>query len=164
LAIDFDRMRGGQDDRGADMDSAFRYADLIVTARFDPECLEGICLDRATVLVDARVEQVTRRRRSNDGLIWEPEKLSLAPTSVARPVAQLVRDKGVQPINRPTAVFAPSSDPAASNSAVVCTWWGDGAARWPTSWQSAVSARSTEDRYRCWYAERHQGVWSLRAN
>ena len=44
LALDFDRLPGGVGNRGVDMDGAFRYADVVVQARFDPACLKGACL------------------------------------------------------------------------------------------------------------------------
>jgi hypothetical protein len=165
LAIDFDRMRGGEGNRGADMDAAFRYADVVVTARFDPTCLVGACLDRASVLLDARVEQVTRRRRSRDGLIWRPDRLMPAPASAAHEVAELVREPGGRPALS-TSVFATSSDANASRSAVVCVWLGPTgtAASWPTSWQGALVSRSTEDSYRCWPALREKGKWRLLPN
>lgn len=166
LAIDFDRLRGGEDNRGADMDAAFRYADVVVTAKFDPECLLGPCLDRASVLLDSRVEQVTRRRPSRDGLIWRPDRLVAAPAPVVQQIAELVRPSGAQPVVRPTAVFVTSSEEKALRSAVVCVWLGppDSAAQWPTSWEGAIVARGTEDRYRCWSAVRDDGEWRLRPN
>lgn len=167
LAIGFDRFRGGERNRGADMDSAFRYADVVVTARFDPSCLQrpgeediAVCTDRATVLRDARVEKVTHRRRSRDGLIRRPEPLLAAPEKAARQVLALV------PRDEPGAayrVFATPDDPLLKQSAVLCRAEpiGDEAAEWPTSWQGALTAPSTEDRYHCRAARLNATGWVL---
>ncbi len=176
LAIDFDKMRGGSKNWGADMDSAYRYADVVVTAKFDPTCLphhrerpDGalvVCLDRGSVLLDARVEQVVRRRRSSDGLIWRPDRLTPAPPAVARELADLVRPTGSQPLVRPTAVFMTAWGRNTLRSAVVCVSLAtvDNAVQWPTSWQGALVARSTEDRYKCWPATHEQSGWRLTPN
>lgn len=173
LAIDFDRMRGGSNDWGADMDSAYRYADVLVTAKFDPACLPRrpergaaaivVCTDRASVLLGARVKQVTRRRRSNDGLIWRPDRLMAAPPKVAHELAELVRPTGSQPVLRPAAVFMTAWGRKTRRSAVVCVSLEalDNAVQWPTSWQGALVARSTEDRYKCWSAAHDQSGWRL---
>jgi len=164
LAIDFDRLRGGEANRGADMDAAFRYADVVVTAKFNPECLRGPCLDRASVLLDSRVEQVTRRRRSRDGLAQRPDFLTPAPADVAKEVAELVRPTGAQAPVLPIGVFVTASDSNASRSAIACIWLGPtgSAAQWPASWEGALVARSTEDSYRCWPAAREPGGWRLK--
>lgn len=162
LAISFDRFRGGPDNQGADIDGAFRYADVVVTARLDPACLQSICTDRAPVLRDARVEQVTRRRRSSEGLIERPDPLVQIPDEAARPLLVLVSQE-IDP-SRPLRAFATARD--RERSAVVCRSGaapGD-AAQWPRSWQGAITSRSTEDRYRCWTARRGATGWVLDPN
>lgn len=167
LAISFDRLRGGQRNYGFDADGAFRYADVVVTARFDPACLQGICTDRASVLLDAQVEEVTRRRRSSEGLIPRPDPLIPAPEGAARSVAELLRPRGAtDDRNRSVRVFGTESDPSLRRSAVVCRGGrvGPDIFEWPTSYEGALSSRSTEDRYRCWSAWRDQKGWVLVPN
>jgi hypothetical protein len=163
LALSFDRFRGGEGNFGADMDSVFRYADLVVVARFDPSCLDGVCTDRASVLKDARVEEVTKRRRSRDGLMHRADALLPAPANEAASVQALVRtQEGDEPPLR-VRVFAVRADPRLQRSAVVC--WATSKpkepAQWPTSWQGALTARSTEDPYRCSTASKDRTGWVL---
>ncbi len=163
LALSFHRFRGANGKAGADMDAAFRYADLVVVARFDPSCLEGVCTDRATVLHDARVEQVMKRRQSREGLIHRPDPLLPAPANEAAAVQALLQTtrNDVPPL--PVRVFATRSDPRLQTGAVVCwaTWSPDEPIEWPTSWQGALTARSTEDPYRCSTAAKAASRWVL---
>jgi hypothetical protein len=166
LAIDFDRFRGGDGNRGADMDGAFRYADVSLTARFDPTCLEEICTDRASVLLDARVERVDRRRPSNEGLMRRPDPLLLIAAADAEPIARLIRSPATEERVRPVRIFATRSDPLASHEAVACMSWSRGNApiAWPSSFEGAIPERSTEDRYKCWIARKSGGGWALEPN
>ena len=59
LAVSFRPLPGGGGRSAAD--AAARHATLTLQARFDPACLEGLCLDRGSVLLDAVVLQVHRR-------------------------------------------------------------------------------------------------------
>ena len=163
LAIDFDRFAGGEDNRGAgrEMEAAFRYADIIVTAKFDPACLDGPCLDRGSVLMDARVEHVTRRRRSRDGLGNGEESLLPAPTGVASVIEELVSPTGFQVPHHPVRIFTTASDPKAVHSAVACV---SETPEWPTTYLGAIAARSTEDYYRCWRATNDSGRWRVVPN
>lgn len=163
LAISFDRMRAKPGSWGADMDGAFRYADVTINARFDPACLgpDVVCTDRASVLLAARVEQVHRRRRSRDGIVSRPDPLLPAPEEIASAVLALV-----EPVKAPWAqkVFTTRSGVADGDSAVVCE---SGALAgepvdWPLPWQTALVARSTEDRYTCTSARKLNGRWYLR--
>lgn len=164
LAISFDRFAGpgGGRGAGAEMDSAFRYADVTLVALFDPTCLAGLCTDRASVLRDARVQQVTRRRRSNDGLMHERDPLTPLGTAGAAPVAALVRSASPDGPVPPARVFAVSSDPLAKDEAVLCVSRpGADESTWPQTFRGAMSARSTEDQYRCWMARKTERGWSL---
>ncbi|MGE5564424.1 MAG: hypothetical protein ACM3ZV_14120 [Bacillota bacterium] len=163
LAIDFDRFRGGEGNRGADMDSAFRYADVTVTARFDPACLTGVCADGAPVLLDARVERVTRRRTSNDGLMQRPDPLVPVNSKATEPLADLIRPRPIEHVARPVQLFGTSTDPTASKDAVVCISWARPGEPpvWPTTFEGAVLARSTEDPWRCWTARKEPRGWVL---
>ena len=44
-----------------------RHATITLDARFDPACLQQLCLDRASVLLDARVARVHRRAEGGAG-------------------------------------------------------------------------------------------------
>jgi hypothetical protein len=163
LAVDFDRFRARGNEIGASMEPSFRYSDVILTARFDPACLKDVCLDRASVLLDARVETVTRRRRSSEGLIAHPDPLLSAPRSAVPPILDLLRGfkAGESPV--PARAFTTSSDPLARHNAIVCISWTPPGqpVEWPTSFQGALLARSTEDTYRCWEALKDRQGWAL---
>lgn len=160
LAISLDRFRGGDRNVGANVDSAFRYADVVVTARFDPACLQNPCTDRASVLLDARVEDVTRRRRSRDGLVAHPDPLFPVADAAAAPLLAIA---GPGDPREPTRVFAVQDDRELRQEAIVCHAMpiGGGNAEWPASWQGAISSRSTEDHYRCLVARRAAGGWRI---
>lgn len=164
LAISFDKFRGGLHNVGADVDGAFRYADVVITARFDPTCLEGLCTDRGSVLLAARVEEVKRRRRSRDGLIKRPDPLIEASAEAARPLIALMRpQQGQSEPRQAVKVFATRSDPKLQRNAVVCrasSRPGTSVA-WPTSWNAAIVAPSTEDRFGCSTAFKDQRGWVL---
>jgi hypothetical protein len=166
LAISFDRYRGGENNRGTDMDGAFRYADVAVVARFDPARLTGVCTDRASVLLGARVERVVRRRMSNDGLMRRPDPLVPVASAAAEPIADLIRPREPESVDQTIQVFGTSTDPSASKNAVVCIAWPRGGEPviWPSSFEAAVTERSTEDRYRCWTAKNGQRGWALEPN
>ena len=51
------------------MDRAFRFATVVMEADYDPACArQGMCLDRASVIVNARVVQVLSRKTARNGL------------------------------------------------------------------------------------------------
>jgi hypothetical protein len=159
IEIAFDRLTGGEGNRGIHMDAAFRYADVVVTARFDPACFD-LCLDRATVLFDARVEQVTRRRRSRDGLLRRDARLLPVPEEVAVPLIAMFTPSQS---NDPVRVFTTPSDPNMEQRAIVCRSrvYHDEPASWPVDWLTALVARSTEDNYECWTVRRVGSSWAL---
>ncbi len=67
-----------------EQEGVFRFSDVILKAKFDPSCCNEPCVDRQTVLSDAQVVSVGRRRASRSGL-WLGETHSL--TDMAEPVA-----------------------------------------------------------------------------
>jgi hypothetical protein len=163
LELSFDRFRGGDGNFGADMNSAFRYADLVVVARFDPTCLNDWCLDKGSVLLDARVEEVTRRRRSRDGLMRPAGRLLPAPGNEAAWVQALLRTQQGDEPQPGVRVFAVRSDPRLLRSALVCRARSnpdDEPPEWPTSYRGALTS-STEDPYRCWTAFKGRTGWVL---
>ena len=164
LSLSFDRARARREDIGATFDPLYRYADVVLTATFDPSCWPGQgdpCSDRASVLLNARVEEVTKRRTSHEGLIFNPEPLVDAPSEIARPIIAdlLRRTLHDAPSRRVSAFLTPS--PLSSEEAFVCrsdTESDDERGAWPDSFQALV-APSTEDRYRCWGANKVGGEW-----
>lgn len=85
LNMSFHAFSGGDTERTFSaarlIEDAFRFSVVTLTARVDPQCLTHrpwppepdlngvvICTDRASVLVDARVEEVHLRHRADDGL------------------------------------------------------------------------------------------------
>lgn len=63
-------------------ESVFRFSSVVLNARFDPACWKTPCLDRQTVLDDAIVEKVIKRRDGASGL-WLGETHILAPLNGA---------------------------------------------------------------------------------
>lgn len=161
LALEFDPLRGSSGDWGADLQPAFRYADVVLTATFDPSCLRNACTDNATVLRDGRVERVTKRRHSSDGINPGREPLLPAGGSAAEAVAAAAKQGSGA--DHPIAIFATSSDPDLKERAVVCRSLLPPAEgiRWPRTWEAALLARGTEDLYRCWTARKQHGEWII---
>jgi hypothetical protein len=166
LALSFDRRRGGGDELGFNFDPVYRYATVELVARFDKTCLAGLCGDRASVLRDARVLKVIRRRRSADGLRdGAGEPLADPPAAAA---ARLLDEIGyeVPPPGTDHAryrVLAGAEDPAVERSAIVCRAFGrdDEAGTWPTDRAAALFAPSTEDRFKCHLLRKVRGHWSF---
>ena len=159
LEIGFDRYQGGERFWGVNLDHVFRYADIVATARFDPACFD-ICTDRGSVLIDARVERVTRRRRSRDGLLHRDTPLIDVTDRLGQPLLELFRP---DEIDEEVRVFAVPDDPRIERGAIVChsNPVDDEPAAWPVNWTTAFVARSTEDHYHCMEVRRHGSGWAL---
>jgi hypothetical protein len=166
LALSFDRQAGSAIARGADFDPVYRYATVDLVARFDPTCLEGLCTDRASVLRDARVRRVILRRTSAEGLNSRRERNRLveAPPAVTAAVIPLLHEDGEAGEGGPRYRAFVSRAPAdAAHGAVLCRSSGRDSdpATWPADFVSAIFARSTEDRFRCYYVRQRGGKWLL---
>lgn len=167
LRLDWDRQRGSERERGADFDPIYRYASVDFVARFDGACLQGMCSDRASVLRDARGLAVLKRRPSAEGLNARRsiERMVDAPEAAARPLIELLRHGGESGPSGPYyRVFAAPDDPNIEKSAIVCRSSGgeqSAPGMWPVDQQSAILARSTEDRFRCFFADRNGGQWFI---
>lgn len=166
LRLDWDRQRGSNQERGADFDPIYRYATVDLVARFNIACFRGICTDRSPALVDARVVAVLKRRTSAEGLVGrrhinrmvQPPEASAAPL-----IALMSRRRSPGPSGPYYRVFAAPSDPNIERSAIVCRSVGDPSTpgTWPTDQISALFARSTEDRFKCFFAQRSDGRWLI---
>jgi hypothetical protein len=167
LRLSWDRMRGSEEENGADFDPIYRYASVDLVARFEGACLQGLCTDRASVLRDSRVIAVLKRRISAEGLNSSRQinRIMEAPAASAAPLIALIsrgRSPGTYgPFYR---VFTGPDDPNIERSAIVCRSRGERDARgaWPTDQASALLARSTEDSFKCFFAEKSNGQWFIR--
>ena len=75
LSLSFDGFEDPDSGAGASrlMDSAFRFATVVLDADYDPTCLtakEVVCLDRASVIVNAKVLKVLSRKAAKDGITF----------------------------------------------------------------------------------------------
>lgn len=129
-----------------EQEALFRYSSVRLVARFDPSCWRGPCLDRQTVLEDANVISVEKRRSSRDGL-WRGSSTPLqeAPAQLS----SLIRSEALEagfPSNPVVKVF--TIDGGNGQEAVVC-WTTFGMNSWPASLEGAIDAPSTLDFYHC---------------
>lgn len=167
LALDFDRMTGaGGDGSGFLFGTAYRFADVVLTAHFSSACLRaGSCLDNATVLGEAVVERVTKRLHSRDGLVeGGTEPLTLASPTVAAPLIATAHAAMRNSEHEAFRVFTKPDDPTMSASAIVCRYTGyetpaDNA--WPDTAEAAILWPSAIDQWRCWRAKRASGSWII---
>jgi hypothetical protein len=166
LALDFDRQRGNAGEKGADFDPLYRYGTVDLVARFNKGCLVEICTDRAPVLFDARILAVLKRRTSSEGLN-DPrggERMIDPPAEAAKPLAALLaRGMPSGPYGPLYRVFAHPRDPMIEKAAIVCRSSGKEGqmGTWPPDEHSAIFAPSTEDRFKCFFADRVNGRWVI---
>lgn len=128
-----------------EQEALFRYSSVRLVARFDPSCWRGSCLDRQTVLKDANVISVEKRRSSRDGL-WLGTSTPLAEATA--PLSKVVREEALRagyPPNPVTKVFTTKG--GAEEEVIVC-WTAWGMNSWPATLQG-VDAPSTLDFYHC---------------
>jgi hypothetical protein len=166
LRLDWDRQRGSNQEHGADFDPIYRYATVDLVARFESACLTGVCTDRAPALRDARVVAVLKRRTSAEGLISRRQinRLVDPPQAAAAPLIALIgRGRTPGPYGPYYQVFTGPDDPNIERSAIVCRSSGDQTTpgAWPTDQTSAIFARSTEDRFKCFFARKADGQWFI---
>jgi hypothetical protein len=164
LRLSWDRQRGSDREHGADFDPIYRYASVDLVARFEGGCLKGMCTDRASVLLDARVLAVLKRRPSAEGLNARRglERMVDAPEAAARPLIDLLsHGRPGGPSGPHYRVFADPSDPNLEKSAIVCRSSADPGdpGAWPVDQDAALFARSTEDWFKCFIAEKSAGQW-----
>jgi len=166
LRLDWDRQRGTNQERGADFDPIYRYATVDLVARFNIGCFRGMCTDRSPALIDARVVAVLKRRTSAEGLVnrRQVNRMVEPPESAAAPLIALMRTgRSPGPGGPSYRALADPGDPNLERSAIVCRSVGDPSApgTWPTDQTSALFARSTEDRFKCFFARKTDGQWFI---
>jgi len=84
LALEFQPLMPGTGFGSEEQEGVFRFSNVVLKAKFDPSCWKGPCVDRQTVLVDAQVVSVGKRRTSGSGL-WLGDTTSL--TDITEPNA-----------------------------------------------------------------------------
>jgi hypothetical protein len=164
LTIDRSRCLPIEFERGQPLLSKpIRYSDVTVTARFDPSCMlrPGTCTDNGTVLENALVEAITRRRLSSEGLIFGGDPLQPASGAVENAVSQRVRLEHAAEVRGvlQVRIFSTSHDMAGGDRAVAC--WSAAESVWPTTWDQAILMRSSVDPWRCTVARKRDGQWTL---
>lgn len=166
LSLSWDWQRGMTPARGFSFDAVYRYATVELIARFDRSCLdtEVICTDRAAVLFDARAIHVLERRPSALGLgsRSERDRIVDAPADTTAALTTLLAHGLEHGAAGPDyRAYAYQSDPVAAKAALICRSYGkDDDAKWPIN-AAAVLAPSSEDRFRCYLADRSDGRWFI---
>jgi hypothetical protein len=150
LAIGFRPLVNGTGFGSDEQESVFRFSTVVLNARFDPSCWKGGCLDRQTVLEDATVESVTKRRAGASGLwVGDTHKLFPLHGGIANEIEAAARRSGF-PGNPPIRAFTTAGP---GRKLVVC--WSSlsfdeqDPGAWPSTIESALYAPSTLDFFRC---------------
>lgn len=149
LALEFQPMMPGTGFGGEQQEEVLRFSSVVLTAKFDPSCWTSGCTDRQTVLINANVVSVTKRRANRDGL-WVGDRSQLHELSGA--IAEKMKLAALRagfPDNLPIKAFATAGH---LPRFVVCWSSPFGSAdpgAWPQSFEGALYARSTLDFYQC---------------
>jgi hypothetical protein len=155
LALEFRSLMPGTGVGSEEQEDVFRFSDVVLKAKFDPSCWKAPCVDRQTVLNDAQVVSVGKRRASRSGL-WLGDTTSL--TDMAEPEAgELKRTAYASgfPKAPPIKAFGIQGNQAA----VVC-WSPFGMEpEWPTTMEGALYARSKSDIFQCTKFRKLTGQW-----
>lgn len=145
-------------------EEVFRFASVVLTAKFDPSCWEDGCVDRQTVLYDANVTSVHQRRASSEGL-WLGNYSDLS--EIIGPRASQLKNSAFSAGYPQTVPFKAFKTNAKENEFVVC-WTAFGIdnnspGAWPSTLEGALYARSTRDFYRCNSAREVEGRMVVQA-
>lgn len=165
LAISFRPLVNDTGFGSDEQESVFRFSSVSLSAKFDPSCWKGGCLDRQTVLEDATVNRVTKRRAGASGLwITDTNKLVRLEGAIANEIVAAARRSGY-PGNPPIRAFATSG----SEPRLVVCWsfpaFGEqDPGAWPLTLESALYARSTLDFFRCNEVRKADGQMVVQAN
>jgi hypothetical protein len=150
LAVEFRPLVKGTGFGSDEQESVFRFSSIVLSAKFDPSCWKGLCLDRQTVLTDATVSSVTKRRAGASGL-WISNTNRLVPLSggIASEMLATARQSGYsdKPLVRAFATSGPKRRLVVCWSSPVFSEQDRG--KWPSTLESALYARSTLDFFRC---------------
>lgn len=147
LELNFRPLIAGTGFGSSEQEQVFRFASVIMIAKFDPTCWTGSCRDRQTVLSDVQIVSVRSRRASRVGL-WLSKTSPL--TEIHGPVAAEIRaaaDAAGWPQNLPTKAFQTSGE---KPSQLICwTYLEREPGSWPDSFEGALYAKSKADFYEC---------------
>ena len=165
LAISFRPLASGTGFGSEEQESVFRFSSVVLTAKFDPSCWKGGCVDRQTVLRDATVESVTKRRAGASGLwVGETNKLFPLNGNMASEIEAAARRSGFPDNPRIRAFTTRGSDPRL----VVCrsssAFDKQDPGVWPSTLESALYARSTLDFFRCNEVRKVDGQMVVQSN
>lgn len=149
LALSFRPLVNGTGFGSDEQENVFRFSSVVLTATFDPSCWKGACTDRQTVLNDAQVVSVVKRRAGASGL-WVGKTLRLVPINGpdAQEISAAARRAGY-PANLPIRAFTTVGD---EPKLVVCSslpGLDDDPGGWPATFESALYAKSTLDFFQC---------------
>jgi len=150
LPLSFRPLISGTGFGSDEQESVFRFSSVAISARFDPACWKTPCLDRQTVLADAIVEKVAKRRDSASGL-WLGETHILATLNgpVASAIQAAAYRSGYTNNTRITSFTTKEAHPRL----VVC--WSplifheNEPGAMPKTLESALYAQSTMDFFKC---------------
>ena len=150
LGLSFRPLVDGTGFGSAEQENLFRFSSLLITATFDPSCLKGGCYDRPSVLKDATVASVIKRRAGASGL-WVGKTSKLVPLDgpEASDIIAAARRAGYPENVTIKAFTTAGTEP----KLVVC--WSSAASgendpgEWPSTLESALYAQSTLDFFQC---------------
>jgi hypothetical protein len=141
LALEFRPLMPGTGFGSEEQEGVFRFSNVVLRAKFDPSCWKGRCTDRQTVLEDAQVVSVGKRRASGSGL-WLGDTTGL--TDITEPNASGLKSAAYAsgfPKGPPIKAFGIQG----AEGAVVC--WSPAVTEpeWPVTVEGALYARSKSD-------------------
>lgn len=145
LALEFRPLIPGTGFGSQEQEDVFRFSDVVLKAKFDPSCWQGPCMDRPTVLEDAQVVSVGKRRASGSGL-WLGDTTEL--TNIAEPNASELTKAAYAsgfPKGPPIKAFSVKG----AQGAVVCWSPAGMEPEWPVTMEGALYARSKSDLFQC---------------
>jgi hypothetical protein len=150
LELEFRPLMEGTGFGSFEQEGIFRFSSVVLTAKFDPYCWKGRCTDRQTVLMNATVASVTKRRAGASGL-WVGSRTTLSPIAGAE--AAEMRAAALRagyPDHPPIKSFTTGG---VKPRYVVC--WSPpmfddkDPGKWPSTLESALYVRSNLDLFRC---------------
>lgn len=165
LAVSFRPLVHGTGFGSDEKESVFRFSSVVLAAKFDPSCWKGGCSDRQTVLEDATVQSVTKRRAGASGLwLSETHRVVALEGSIASEIEAAARRSGFPDNPRIRSFKTKVSEPRL----VVC--WSSPAfgeqdpGAWPSTLESALYARSTLDFFQCNEVRKLDGQMVVQSN
>lgn len=150
LALSFRPLIEGTGFGAHEQESIHRFSRVVLIATFDPSCwVNGVCLDRQTVLDDAKVVTV-RERRPGFGGLWLQGRTKLTDISDEDAVElKLAARRSGYPEGPPIKAFQTKG----ADRKIIVFWspmgLNDEPGAWPVSLEGALYAKSTLDFFHC---------------